>query len=194
MATPDNRIARNVFNEPLVPCSFSPVTGFFRDGSCKTAEEDSGNHVICAVMSEEFLAFSRSCGNDLSTPVPEWGFPGLKAGDQWCLCALRWLEAPAGLGWRLRGYVGSVAFANGGSLVVATSPRGGRAVVWSSDDGELLAEVALADVCGIAALEREVLLSSGAGDLLALVEPKGKPASLDGPALRWDNHMLVLPS
>lgn len=93
MATPDNRIARNVFNEPLVPCSFSPVTGFFRDGCCKTAEEDSGNHVICAVMSEEFLAFSRSCGNDLSTPVPEWGFPGLKAGDQWCLCALRWLEA-----------------------------------------------------------------------------------------------------
>ena len=93
MATPDNRIARNVFNEPLVPCSFSPVTGFFRDGCCKTAEEDSGNHVICAVMSEEFLAFSRSCGNDLSTPVPEWGFPGLRAGDQWCLCALRWLEA-----------------------------------------------------------------------------------------------------
>ncbi|MGV3654671.1 MAG: DUF2237 family protein [Noviherbaspirillum sp.] len=93
MAIPDNRIARNVFNEPLVPCSFSPVTGFFRDGCCKTAEEDSGNHVICAVMSEEFLAFSRSCGNDLSTPVPEWGFPGLRAGDQWCLCALRWLEA-----------------------------------------------------------------------------------------------------
>ena len=93
MTHPDNRIARNVFNEPLVPCSFSPLTGFFRDGCCKTAEEDSGNHVICAVMSDEFLAFSRSCGNDLSTPVPEWGFPGLKAGDQWCLCALRWLEA-----------------------------------------------------------------------------------------------------
>lgn len=93
MATPDSRIARNVFNEPLVPCSFSPVTGFFRDGCCRTAGEDAGNHVICAVMSEEFLAFSKSCGNDLSTPVPEWGFPGLRAGDQWCLCALRWLEA-----------------------------------------------------------------------------------------------------
>lgn len=93
MTTQDSRIARNVFNEPLVPCSFTPLTGFFRDGCCKTADEDAGNHVICTVMSEEFLDFSRSRGNDLSTPVPEWGFPGLKPGDQWCLCALRWLEA-----------------------------------------------------------------------------------------------------
>jgi uncharacterized protein (DUF2237 family) len=85
--------ARNVLNEPLVPCSFNPVTGFFRDGCCKTDADDTGTHVLCAVMTEEFLEFSQARGNDLSTPVPEWGFPGLKAGDQWCLCALRWEEA-----------------------------------------------------------------------------------------------------
>lgn len=85
--------ARNVFGEPLVPCSFDPLTGFFRDGCCKTDKEDVGTHVICAIMTAEFLAFSKSRGNDLSTPVPQWGFPGLKAGDQWCLCALRWVEA-----------------------------------------------------------------------------------------------------
>lgn len=85
--------ARNVFGEPLVPCSFDPLTGFFRDGCCKTNAEDVGTHVVCAVMTEEFLEFSRSRGNDLSTPVPEWGFRGLKAGDQWCLCAIRWIEA-----------------------------------------------------------------------------------------------------
>lgn len=85
--------ARNVFGEPLVPCSFNPLTGFFRDGCCKTNAEDVGTHVVCAVMTEEFLEFSRECGNDLSTPVPEWGFRGLKPGDQWCLCALRWIEA-----------------------------------------------------------------------------------------------------
>lgn len=106
---------------------------------------------------------------------------------------LRWLEAPAGLGWRLRGYVGSVAFADGGRLVVATSPRGGRAIVWSSADGSLLAEVALADVCGIAALEDEILLSSGKGELVALAEPRSSAADLPGPRLQWDNHMLVLP-
>jgi uncharacterized protein (DUF2237 family) len=85
--------ARNIFGEPLVPCSFSPLTGFFRDGCCKTNADDVGTHVVCAVMTEEFLEFSLSRGNDLSTPVPEWGFPGLKPGNQWCLCALRWQEA-----------------------------------------------------------------------------------------------------
>ncbi len=85
--------ARNVFNEPLVPCSFNPLTGYFRDGCCKTNQEDSGTHVMCVIVTEIFLDFSRGRGNDLSTPVPEWDFPGLKPGDQWCLCALRWHEA-----------------------------------------------------------------------------------------------------
>src|SRR6478609_667538 len=85
--------ARNLFGEPLVPCSFDPLTGFFRDGCCKTNSDDFGTHVICAVMTEEFLDFSKAQGNDLSTPAPEWGFPGLKPGDQWCLCAVRWSEA-----------------------------------------------------------------------------------------------------
>lgn len=69
------------------------MTGFFRDGCCKTNAEDVGTHVVCAIMDEDFLDFSMSRGNDLSTPVPEWGFPGLKPGDQWCLCAIRWKEA-----------------------------------------------------------------------------------------------------
>lgn len=86
-------IAKNVFGEPLVPCSFNPVTGYFRDGCCKTNEEDVGTHIICTVMTAEFLAFSQARGNDLSTPRPEWGFPGLRPGDQWCLCADRWIEA-----------------------------------------------------------------------------------------------------
>ncbi|GAB3541993.1 DUF2237 domain-containing protein [Noviherbaspirillum agri] len=90
---PSSPPARNVFGEPLVPCSFDPLTGFFRDGCCKTNVDDVGTHVVCAVMTEEFLEFSRSRGNDLSTPVTEWGFRGLKPGDQWCLCALRWIEA-----------------------------------------------------------------------------------------------------
>jgi uncharacterized protein (DUF2237 family) len=85
--------ARNVFGQPLVPCSFDPVTGFFRDGCCKTNEEDVGTHVICAIMTKDFLEFSKSRGNDLSTPHPEWQFRGLKPGDQWCLCARRWVEA-----------------------------------------------------------------------------------------------------
>jgi uncharacterized protein (DUF2237 family) len=82
-----------VFNEPLVPCSFKPVTGFFRDGCCKTNEDDVGSHVVCAVMTAEFLDYSVSQGNDLVTPKPDLGFPGLKPGDQWCLCAVRWNEA-----------------------------------------------------------------------------------------------------
>lgn len=85
--------ARNVFGEPLVPCSFDPLTGFFRDGCCKTNIEDAGTHVVCAVMTDEFLDFSQERGNDLSTPVPEWGFRGLRSGDHWCLCAIRWIEA-----------------------------------------------------------------------------------------------------
>lgn len=85
--------ARNVFGEPLVPCSFEPMTGFFRDGCCRTCEEDKGEHTVCVVMTATFLAFSISCGNDLSTPRLEWGFPGLQPGDQWCLCASRWVEA-----------------------------------------------------------------------------------------------------
>jgi uncharacterized protein (DUF2237 family) len=84
---------RNVFGEPLEPCSFDPLTGFHRDGCCRTGGQDVGVHAVCAVMTEEFLAFSRSVGNDLSTPEPAWGFPGLGPGDRWCLCASRWAEA-----------------------------------------------------------------------------------------------------
>lgn len=85
--------ALNVFGRPLAPCSFDPMTGFFRDGCCHTGPEDRGLHVVCVVATEEFLEFSRACGNDLSTPRPEFAFPGLRPGDRWCLCALRWLEA-----------------------------------------------------------------------------------------------------
>lgn len=83
----------NVLNEPLVPCCQSPMTGFFRDGYCRTNEQDYGRHVICAQMTEEFLAFTKKQGNDLSTPIPDYGFPGLQPGDRWCLCAVRWKEA-----------------------------------------------------------------------------------------------------
>jgi uncharacterized protein (DUF2237 family) len=93
MRSQEKNLGRNVFNEPLVPCSFDPLTGYFRDGCCRTSEDDIGTHVICAIMSNEFLAFSKSMGNDLTTPRPQWGFPGLSAGDHWCLCALRWKEA-----------------------------------------------------------------------------------------------------
>lgn len=83
----------NVLGELLVPCSFEPVTGFFRDGACNTCKEDEGNHTVCAVMTDEFLAFSKYLGNDLSTPRPEYLFQGLKAGDCWCLCAGRFRQA-----------------------------------------------------------------------------------------------------
>lgn len=85
--------ARNVLGEPLQSCSAAPVTGFFRDGCCNTGPEDLGVHTVCALMTAEFLEFSRARGNDLSTPMPEMGFPGLKPGDRWCLCAARWKEA-----------------------------------------------------------------------------------------------------
>ena len=83
----------NVFDEPLQPCSVDPVTGFFRDGCCNTNDEDFGSHTVCVEVSMDFLEYSRFRGNDLSTPVPEFGFPGLNPGDHWCLCASRWLEA-----------------------------------------------------------------------------------------------------
>lgn len=85
--------AKNVLGTVLEPCSHDPITGFFRDGCCNTGPEDLGLHTLCAKMSDEFLAFSKSRGNDLSTPHEEYGFPGLKAGDCWCLCVLRWKEA-----------------------------------------------------------------------------------------------------
>jgi uncharacterized protein (DUF2237 family) len=83
----------NVIGGPLAPCSHDPVTGFFRDGCCNTGPADGGSHTVCAVMTEEFLAYSKYLGNDLSTPRPEFRFPGLKGGDQWCLCAGRFLQA-----------------------------------------------------------------------------------------------------
>jgi uncharacterized protein len=84
---------RNVLGDRLEDCSMKPLTGFFRDGCCNTSREDIGGHTVCAVMTAEFLEFSKSCGNDLSTPMPEFGFPGLRPGDRWCLCAPRWQEA-----------------------------------------------------------------------------------------------------
>ena len=83
----------NVLGGALLPCSVEPLTGFYRDGCCNTGPEDHGVHTVCAVMTEAFLAFSRARGNDLSTPMPAYGFPGLKPGDRWCLCAARWKEA-----------------------------------------------------------------------------------------------------
>jgi uncharacterized protein (DUF2237 family) len=83
----------NVLGEPLIACSSDPLTGYFRNGTCDTCDQDRGSHTVCAVMTAEFLAYSKYVGNDLSTPKPEWGFPGLKPGDQWCLCAARFLQA-----------------------------------------------------------------------------------------------------
>lgn len=85
--------AKNVMGGELISCSLDPVTGFFRNGCCETGPHDVGLHTVCAVMTAEFLAYSKSVGNDLSTPMPEYGFPGLKPGDRWCLCAPRWKEA-----------------------------------------------------------------------------------------------------
>lgn len=83
----------NVFGEPLATCSTSPMTGWYRSGCCETDEQDFGSHTVCVVVTAEFLEFSRSRGNDLSTPQPAAGFPGLQPGDRWCLCAARWAEA-----------------------------------------------------------------------------------------------------
>ena len=94
--------ARNVLGEPLAICSQSPETDFYRDGCYRARSDDLGTHAVCAQMSREFLEFSRACGNDLSTPRPEFGFPGLKPGERWCLCAQRWQEAhEAGLAPRV---------------------------------------------------------------------------------------------
>jgi uncharacterized protein len=90
---PPSRTAKNVLGTALVPCSEEPLTGFFRDACCNTSPEDHGVHTVCAEMSADFLAFSAKAGNDLSTPHPEFGFPGLQPGDRWCLCAARWVEA-----------------------------------------------------------------------------------------------------
>ena len=87
--------AMNVLGTALVPCSYDPLTGYFRDGCCKTDETDTGSHLICARVTPEFLAFSSQRGNDLTTPRPEHRFKGLKPGDRWCLCATRWAEALA---------------------------------------------------------------------------------------------------
>ena len=95
MTTRYDADAKNVLGGELIPCSLDPVTGFFRNGCCETGPHDVGLHTVCAVMTAEFLAFSKMVGNDLSTPVPEYGFPGLKPGDRWCLCAPRGKEALA---------------------------------------------------------------------------------------------------
>ena len=87
------RPSRNVLGGPLEACSIQPMTGFFRNGCCDTSREDVGSHTVCAVMTAEFLEYSKSRGNDLSMPMPEYGFPGLKPDDRWCLCAPRWQEA-----------------------------------------------------------------------------------------------------
>ncbi|MDX1950346.1 MAG: DUF2237 domain-containing protein [Rickettsiales bacterium] len=84
---------KNVLGKKLKLCSESPLTGFYRDGFCRTGKEDLGNHIVAAIVTEEFLNYTKAMGNDLQTPRPEYNFPGLKAGDRWCLCALRWLEA-----------------------------------------------------------------------------------------------------
>lgn len=89
----DKDAALNVYGQALQPCSHNPVTGFFRDGHCNTCAQDHGSHTVCVVMTAEFLAFSKYLGNDLTTPNPQFGFGGLKAGDQWCLCASRFLQA-----------------------------------------------------------------------------------------------------
>jgi uncharacterized protein (DUF2237 family) len=83
----------NVFGEPLIGCCSDPMTGFYRDGYCRTSNADTGTHVVCAVMTDDFLEYTKSKGNDLSTPIPAYQFPGLKPGDKWCLCVNRWLEA-----------------------------------------------------------------------------------------------------
>ena len=83
----------NIFGLPLIPCSTEPLTGYFRDGCCNTDDTDLGVHTVCIVATEEFLVFSKMIGNDLSTPMPEWSFPGVKPGDKWCLCAERFKQA-----------------------------------------------------------------------------------------------------
>ena len=89
----EKEASKNVFGERLIQCSADPLTGYYRDGCCNTGPQDRGRHLVCAIMTEEFLQFSKAAGNDLSTPMPRYNFPGLNPGDRWCLCALRWKEA-----------------------------------------------------------------------------------------------------
>jgi uncharacterized protein (DUF2237 family) len=91
--TPEPTAERNVLGGPLQPCGTDPVTGFYRDGSCTSGPDDLGRHTVCAVVSADFLALQRDLGNDLITPRPEYGFPGLKPGDRWCVVAARWMQA-----------------------------------------------------------------------------------------------------
>ncbi len=93
MGVPAKEESVNVFGETLESCSENPMTGFFRDGCCNTSAQDAGSHTVCVALTQEFLEYSRFRGNDLSTPMPQYGFPGLQPGDLWCLCAARWLEA-----------------------------------------------------------------------------------------------------
>ena len=93
MSIPAREESVNVFGETLESCSDNPMTGFFRDGCCNTSAQDAGSHTVCVALTREFLEYSRFRGNDLSTPMPQYGFPGLQPGDLWCLCAARWLEA-----------------------------------------------------------------------------------------------------
>ncbi|WP_299362176.1 DUF2237 domain-containing protein [Winogradskyella sp.] len=85
--------ALNVYGQPLIACCTNPMTGYFRDGFCRTMPEDTGTHVVCAKVTDDFLAYTKSRGNDLTTAIPQWQFPGLQPGDKWCLCISRWLEA-----------------------------------------------------------------------------------------------------
>jgi uncharacterized protein len=93
MTGPAGEERRNVLGAPLEPCGTEPLTGFYRDGTCRSGPEDLGRHTVCAVVSADFLAFQRAVGNDLSTPRPEYAFPGLRPGDRWCVVAARWLQA-----------------------------------------------------------------------------------------------------
>ncbi|GAB3306008.1 DUF2237 domain-containing protein [Geodermatophilus aquaeductus] len=93
MTEPEPRTERNVLGGPLEACGTEPLTGFYRDGACRTGPDDLGSHTVCAVVSREFLAMQRELGNDLTTPRPEYGFPGLAPGDRWCVVATRWLQA-----------------------------------------------------------------------------------------------------
>jgi uncharacterized protein (DUF2237 family) len=86
-------MSTNIYGEKLIPCCTSPLTGYYRDGYCNTDANDAGVHSVCVVVTDEFLVYSKSIGNDLITPMPEWNFPGLVPGDRWCLCASRWVEA-----------------------------------------------------------------------------------------------------
>ncbi len=89
----ESSVDLNIFGEELLPCSLDPVTGFYRTGCCEVGPEDLGCHAVCCLLTEEFLEFSRQTGNDLTTPIPEYNFPGLKPGQRWCVCASRWKEA-----------------------------------------------------------------------------------------------------